>query len=74
MAPRPRAQRPRLSEKSKGAQRARQVWNGGLVGAPRPGDHVPLFHTCTAPGCTRCAAIDRARHDLRTGGHGGGAR
>ncbi|MEI5522488.1 MULTISPECIES: hypothetical protein [Streptomyces] len=49
--------------------KAQQVWNGGLVG-----DDVPLFHTCTVPGCTRCAAIDRARADLRTGGHSGGAR
>lgn len=65
MASRPRAQRPRMGKTSK----AQQVWNGGLVG-----DDVPLFHTCTVPGCTRCAAIDRARADLRTGGHSGGAR
>lgn len=70
MAPRPRAQRPRMAETSK----AQQVWNGGLVGASQPGDHVPLFHTCTVPDCTQCAAIDRARADLRTGGHSGGAR
>lgn len=74
MAARPRAQRPRMAETGKAQQQARQVWNGGLVGTSRPGDHVPLFHTCTAPGCTRCAAIDRARADLRTGGHSGGAR
>lgn len=74
MPSRPRAQRPRMAETSKAQQQARQVWNGGLVGASRPGDHVPLFHTCTVHGCTQCAAIDRARVDLRTGGHGGGAR
>lgn len=74
MPTRPRAQRPRMAETSKAQRRARQVWNGGLVGAPRPGDHVPLFHSCAAPGCSRCAAIARARHDLRTNGHGGGAR
>jgi hypothetical protein len=69
-----RAQRPRLPETSAAQHRARQVWNGGLVGSARNGDHVPLVHTCTAPGCTQCAAIDRARTDLRTGGHGSGAR
>lgn len=70
MASRPRAQRPRMAE----TRKAQQAWNGGLVGDTRPGGHVPLFHTCTVPGCTRCAAIDRARVDLRTGGHGGGVR
>ncbi len=67
-------QRPRLPETSEAQRRARQAWNGGLVGTARGGDHIPLFHTCTAPGCGKCAAIDRARTDLRTGGHGGGAR
>lgn len=71
---RPRAQRPRMAETSKAQHRARQVWNGGLVGTPRGADDSPLVHTCTVPDCPRCAAIDRARHDLRTNGHGGGAR
>jgi hypothetical protein len=63
-----------MAETSEAQQQARQVWNGGLVGASRPGGPLPLFHTCTVPDCSRCAAIDRARADLRTGGHEGGAR
>ncbi|MDX2520545.1 MULTISPECIES: hypothetical protein [Streptomyces] len=54
--------------------RDRQVWNGGMVGPSRKGDDVPLFHKCKAPGCTRCAAIDRALTDLRTNGRGGETR
>jgi hypothetical protein len=63
-----RAQRPRLPETNDAQRKARQAWNGGLVGAPRVGDHIPLVHTCTVPGCSRCAAIARARADLRSGG------
>jgi hypothetical protein len=63
-----------MAETSKAQQRARQVWNGGLVGTPRGADASPLIHICTTPGCGRCAAIDRARNDLRTGGHGSDAR
>lgn len=71
---RPRAQRPRMAETSKAQQTARQAWNGGMVGTPRHAVDSPVVHTCTDPDCGQCAAIDRARHDLRTNGHGGGAR
>jgi hypothetical protein len=54
--------------------RDRQVWNGGMVGPSRKGDDIPLFHTCTIPGCGQCAAIDRALTDLRTNGRGGETR
>lgn len=71
---RARAQRPRLPETSDARRAARQSWNGGMVGSARNGELVPLVHACTVPGCGSCAAIDRALADLRTGGHGGGAR
>jgi hypothetical protein len=71
---RARAQRPRLPETSENQRKARHAWNQGMTGASRTADILPLVHTCTVTGCTRCAAIDRARVDLRTGGHGGGAR
>lgn len=69
-----RTQRPRLPEVSATQRKARLAWNKGLTGTSRAGDDRPLIHTCTADGCGACAAIDRARTDLRTGGHGGGAR
>jgi hypothetical protein len=45
-----------------------------MVGPSRKGEDIPLFHTCSVPSCGQCAAIDRARADLRTNGHGGGGR
>jgi hypothetical protein len=71
---RARAQRPRLPETSAAQKKAKLAWNKGLTGASRTAADLPLVHTCTLPDCRRCAAIDRARQDLRTGGHGGGAR
>lgn len=71
---RARAQRPRLPETSAAQRKAKLAWNKGLTGASRTADDLPLIHTCTVSGCGRCAAIDRARADLRTDGHAGGAR
>jgi hypothetical protein len=71
---RARAQRPRLPEVSATQRKAKLAWNQGLTGTSRTAADLPLIHTCAVTGCTRCAAIDRARADLRTGGHGGGAR
>jgi hypothetical protein len=90
-----RAQRPRLPETSKGQLKARQAWNGGLVGESRTPEQTAVVETCTAAGCgspattrtragmvkvrgaadgaaahwyceQRCAAIARARADLRS--------
>lgn len=71
---RPRAQRPTMGKPGVEQSRDRQVWNGGMVGPSRKGEDIPLFHTCSVPSCGQCAAIDRARADLRTNGHGGGGR
>ncbi|WP_371579422.1 hypothetical protein [Streptomyces sp. NBC_01314] len=71
---RARSQRPQLPETSAAQRKANLAWNKGLTGASRTADDIPLFHTCAVPGCGRCAAIDRARADLRTNGHEGGVR
>ncbi|WP_405960562.1 hypothetical protein OG235_24520 [Streptomyces sp. NBC_00024] len=71
---RARSQRPQLPEVSENQRKARHAWNQGMTGASRTADLLPLVHTCTVDGCQHCAAIDRARADLRANGHAGGAR
>lgn len=69
---RARSQRPRLPETSPAQRKAKLAWNKGLTSDSRAAADLPLVHTCTVNGCRHCAAIDRARADLRTGGFGGG--
>ncbi|MGW5736965.1 MULTISPECIES: hypothetical protein [Streptomyces] len=91
-----RAQRPQLPETSKAQLKAKQAFNGGLVGASRPPQEMGVVQACTVQGCgspasrrstrasmvkvrgaadgaaahwycvVRCAAIARARADLRS--------
>lgn len=71
---RARAQRPRMPEVSASQRKAKLAWNKGLTGPSRTAADLPLVHTCTVDGCRHCAAIDRARADLRANGHGDGTR
>ncbi|MEV6125181.1 hypothetical protein AB0M23_32515 [Streptomyces sp. NPDC052077] len=59
MAVRPRAQRPRIPETSRGQRAARQEWNGGLAGEPRPAVVLAPVEPCPAGGCGALAAGPR---------------
>ncbi|MEV6125178.1 hypothetical protein AB0M23_32500 [Streptomyces sp. NPDC052077] len=59
MAARPRAQRPRIPETSRGQRAARQEWNGGLAGAPRPAVVLRPVEPCPTDGCGALATGPR---------------
>jgi hypothetical protein len=70
-----RAQRPRLPETSKGQLRAKQAWNGGLVGKSRAPEQITVVQACTTDVCGTPAADRRppTAHMVRVHGAGDGA-